>query len=353
MIRSLLTLFFNRSYTSRAFLTLEGVSLAADKDYSIIKSCFPYVAKRLVADDDPRAAKALRDMLYGAGSGINVDRLSDIADGFSSYTATTKTVNTKSGEEEVLIPATGGTQRLSDHQRKAKRAEAEAAFTLAKDSADILLNPKGNLVQSLLVEESVLAASARFKDGLRSAVRGPEKFRNSLPMGLGSLLPPLPFENHVRKQVEPFIEKTTSEEKAQELASKLGDLVSSKSPANRREAETALTKFVAEMREMDPEQAAFVMKELRQSVPKYVPQADILGKKFFSTLLQTASTNIDNTLDKTRARGVISVTAKGLSNAAQQGVKALSGRLQDSSPNDPTVPPRAMLVKLSGNSTLV
>lgn len=341
-------------YTSRAFLTLEGVSLAANKNYSLIKSCFPYIAKRLVADNDPRAAKALRDLLYGAGSNLDVNRLTDLAGGFSSYTTTTKTVNAQD-RPEALIPASGGTQRLSDVQRKAKRAEAEAAITLAKDSADILLNPKGNLVQSLLVEESVLAASARFKDGLRSAVTGPEKFRKSLPLGIGAFLPPLPLENHVRRQIEPFIEKTMAEEKAQELAKKIGDLVASKSPANRREAQLIFNKFMADLRETDPEQAALVLRELRSSLPKYVPQADMLGRKFFSTLLQTASTNIDTTLDKARTGGMIGVTAKGLSTAAQQGVKALSRRRQETFPNknDPTVPPKAMLVNLSGNSTLV
>ena len=46
-------------YTSRAFLTLEGASLQADPNYSIIKSCFPYVAKRLLGDDSPMAQEAL------------------------------------------------------------------------------------------------------------------------------------------------------------------------------------------------------------------------------------------------------------------------------------------------------
>lgn len=44
-------------YTSRAFLTLEGVSLEANENFSIVKSCFPYVAKRLLGDDSPRAQK--------------------------------------------------------------------------------------------------------------------------------------------------------------------------------------------------------------------------------------------------------------------------------------------------------
>ncbi len=65
-------------YTSRAFLTLEGVSLQADENFSIIQSCFPYVAKRLVGDDSPRAQKALRDLLYGAGDYLNVERYVDV-----------------------------------------------------------------------------------------------------------------------------------------------------------------------------------------------------------------------------------------------------------------------------------
>lgn len=338
-------------YTSRAFLTLEGVSLAADEDYSIIKSCFPYIAKRLVADNDPRAAKALRDILYGAGSNIDVERLANLAGGFSSYTTTTKTVNAHEGVEEKLIPASGGTQRLSDLERKAKRAEVEASVTLAKDSADILLNPQGSLLQSLLVEESVLAASARVKDALHSAVTSPEKFRKGLPMGVGALLPPLPFENHVRRHLEPFVEKTADESKAMELIGKLGELVTSKSPATRSEAETLLTKFIADLREMEPEQRAFLMRELRENLPKYVPHADVLGKKFFSTLLQTASTNIESTLDKKASGGMIAATAKGLSSAAQQGVKALNQRKR--SFGNPGNPPTTMQIKLSGNSTLV
>jgi predicted unusual protein kinase regulating ubiquinone biosynthesis (AarF/ABC1/UbiB family) len=64
-------------YSSRAFLTLEGVSLQASPNYSLIKSCFPYVAKRLVGDDDPRARKALRDLLYGATDSVDVKRLAE------------------------------------------------------------------------------------------------------------------------------------------------------------------------------------------------------------------------------------------------------------------------------------
>lgn len=344
-------------YTSRAFLTLEGVSLTADPDYSLIKSCFPYVAKRLLADDDPRAHKALRDILYGAGSSLDIERLAELADGFSSYTTTTKTVRAKDKDGNTLIPATGGTERLSDHEKRARRAEVEAAVTLAKDSADILLNPKGNLVQHLLLEEGAKAASARVKDTLRLAVTGPEEFRKSLPLGLGGLLPSLPFEHHVRSQVEPFIEKTIEEIKAQELTEKLSKTLTSKAPHSGRDAQRVAAKLVAQLRELDPEHAAMVVRELRENLPKYGPLVSLLGNKFVTTLLNTASHNIESTLDKIESSGMIGATAKGLSTVAQQGAKALnwgkSSSAQQNNNNLPSDAIQAVPVQFSGNSTVV
>merc|ERR1740130_1852102 len=45
-------------YMSRAFATLEGIGLSADPDYAILQECFPYLAKRLLSDDSPRARRA-------------------------------------------------------------------------------------------------------------------------------------------------------------------------------------------------------------------------------------------------------------------------------------------------------
>jgi predicted unusual protein kinase regulating ubiquinone biosynthesis (AarF/ABC1/UbiB family) len=61
-------------YTSRAFLTLEGISLQADPDFSITQSCFPYVAKRLIGDDSPRSQAALRELIYGKNDQINIEK---------------------------------------------------------------------------------------------------------------------------------------------------------------------------------------------------------------------------------------------------------------------------------------
>ncbi len=61
-------------YVSRAFLTLEGISVKADPEFSIIKSCFPYIAKRLIGDDSPRSQAALKKMIYGEDEEINPEK---------------------------------------------------------------------------------------------------------------------------------------------------------------------------------------------------------------------------------------------------------------------------------------
>ena len=308
-------------YTSRAFGTLEGVSLQADDSFSLIQSCFPYIAKRLMADDSPRAQRALRDMIYGASNVVDVTRLGDLAEGFTTYTTTTKTLNKWDGKD------TKDTKEVNPKTAQNKFVEAEAAITLAKDSADLLLDAKGNLVQNLLVEESVLAASARVKDQLKEAlVDGPQKFRDSLPFGVGGLLPPLPFEF----AMAPFVKKTETEEKALQLVTKLTALVQ-QSPMSQdgklQMDRQALNTLVSDL---EPEQAALIVKELRENLPKYTPLVGHLGSKFMATLLEKASENIDNTLTELEVEGkndqLLSVAARGLSNAAKQGANAIKQR---------------------------
>jgi hypothetical protein len=53
---------------SRAFSTLEGIGLSINEDYSILQECYPYLAKRLLTDNSPRARAALQAMLYGPSS---------------------------------------------------------------------------------------------------------------------------------------------------------------------------------------------------------------------------------------------------------------------------------------------
>lgn len=288
--------------------------------------------------------RALRELLYGAENQIDSQRILDLADGFSSYTTTSKQVESAAVMAKKAAP--GSARNLTKAERKERMAQTEATLTLAKDSADILLNRKGNLVQQLLIEESVQATSAQVKDNLKDVlVDGPRRFRESLPFGAGSFLPPLPFETQLR----PFIGKTEDEVKAQQLTEKLLSLVSKQQldrirngaasiPPNSGDATASAPGVNALLEDLAPEQLALLSRELRLSAPKYFPLAGILGAKFASALLQTASNNIDAALAEAelngqQADGITKVTARGLSSFAKGSANLISDRVSASLSN--------------------
>ncbi|GAX11271.1 hypothetical protein FisN_7Lh370 [Fistulifera solaris] len=237
-------------YTSRAFLTLEGVSLQADPSYSLIQSCFPYVAQRLVADEDPRAKRALQELLYGSMDNTRAKRLQDLAQGITSYKATnTKTVNTSAKDNTA------------------------ATIALLKDGADILLNPQGNLLQTILLEEGALAASAQVKDLLQQNLLLPSRVRELLSL-------PKEIELPLEKPLQRLLQKTPSEEQAQTLASTLFEMAQEQQPP-----------LSSTPRSLELEQTALILKELRESAPKYVPWMGTLGNKFVAQLWKTAQDN--------------------------------------------------------------
>merc|ERR1719235_222725 len=84
-------------YMSRAFATLEGIGLSADSSYSILSECFPYLAKRLLSDDSPRARGALKTLLYGTSDQLNLAKLQDVTQGLESYTTSTSSVESSRG----------------------------------------------------------------------------------------------------------------------------------------------------------------------------------------------------------------------------------------------------------------
>ena len=85
-------------YVARAFSTLEGIGLTANEDYSIVSEAFPYLSRRLLTDDSPRAKAALRSMLYGSegrdssNAAPSFTQLLSMGEGFASYSTATSAV---------------------------------------------------------------------------------------------------------------------------------------------------------------------------------------------------------------------------------------------------------------------
>ena len=129
-------------YMSRAFATLEGIGLSSDPDYAILKECFPYLAFRLLSDDSPRAQGALRTLLYGTGTELNLQKLGDVTKGLQSYTVSTASVESGRGSSS---------------------AGRDAAV---EQLASVVLSEEGNYVQSLLLREAAVALDAAARNSI-------------------------------------------------------------------------------------------------------------------------------------------------------------------------------------------
>merc|ERR1712127_285391 len=52
----------------RAIVTLEGIALTGNEDYGIIMESYPFIARKLLAEDRPEIQKALQEVLYSGNS---------------------------------------------------------------------------------------------------------------------------------------------------------------------------------------------------------------------------------------------------------------------------------------------
>ena len=148
-------------YMARAFSTLEGIGLASNPNYSIMQECFPYLAKRLISDDSPRARGALKMLLYGKENDLDLTKLQELTKGFERYTSSTSSV-------------------------ESSREESDSGRNVAIEQlANVLLSEDGNYVQELLLRESALALDST----IRNTVMSPFEPIRNLPFQQ----PPLPL----------------------------------------------------------------------------------------------------------------------------------------------------------------
>ena len=157
-------------YMSRAFATLEGIGLSSDENYAILKECFPYLAKRLLSDDSPRARGALRTLLYGAdGTELKLDKLRDVSNGLQSYSSSTVSV------------ASG-------------RGESDAGLNAARDQiVDVVFGEEGSFVQDLILREAAVGLDAKVREALNRPF-APLARLPALGADLLPLAPALPLE---------------------------------------------------------------------------------------------------------------------------------------------------------------
>ena len=185
----------------RAFGTLEGLGLSVDENYAIVDECFPYVARRMLADDSPRMRAALRSFVYGGGDRLKVSRVRDIATGFSEFTNNLGETEQVAAEAAAALgrkdAAAGDAQSFAgDAQSRGADGGARTTKTSAeidaatRDALALVFSADGNYLQELLVEEAVRAADSLARN---AAAQGWRALGAGAPLaaGLGLVAPPL------------------------------------------------------------------------------------------------------------------------------------------------------------------
>jgi len=173
----------------RAFGTLEGLGLSVDENYAIVDECFPYVARRMLADDSPRMRAALRSFVYGGGDRLKVSRVRDIATGFREFTNNLGETEQVAAEAAAVVAGRVDPAQSSGGLSGTTKTSAEIDAA-TRDALALVFSAEGNHLQEILVEEAVRAADSLARN---AAAQGWRALGAGAPLAAftGLVAPPL------------------------------------------------------------------------------------------------------------------------------------------------------------------
>lgn len=163
---------------ARAIVTLEGIALTGNPDYSLVLEAYPFIARRLLADGRPETQRALTEALYGSGGGSGG--------------------GLKGNRIAALLNSALGVV-----ERDAGAVDLDRVPQGAVDTATALryvLSDEASSLRALLQEEAAVATDLVVRQTVRRALAALDGAASSLSFGLlgGGLLPspldvPVPF----------------------------------------------------------------------------------------------------------------------------------------------------------------
>lgn len=128
----------------RAFSILEGIGLKSNPNYVIIDECYPYICKRLLTDDSPRARTALKYFLYGKKEQLDAQRVEGILLGFKNFRHVMMPTN-ETGKSQLVVSPIDPT---------------------SKEVLSSLFAPEGSFIQELLLAELVRVVDALSREAI-------------------------------------------------------------------------------------------------------------------------------------------------------------------------------------------
>ncbi|GMH76505.1 hypothetical protein TL16_g07110 [Triparma laevis f. inornata] len=261
-------------------MTLEGICLSADEDFSIISECFPYVAKRLLSDDSERAQSALKNMIYGASGTFDPKTVIDTVDGFASFQVRTRRASgrmrrhlaylfsyfilTPPIPSSLLQTATksAGGAHSDDTSTLSSSTTPPVSTSVLKSGADLLFAENGsNALQDLTADIGSDALTALVKN-----------FLTDLPL--------TPKESK-----EKFLKLTDGEEKASEILNLLNNKRGDGEDSNPSTGGLPTPPNLGEAQ------------DLLNSLRDYAPGGQRIGRKLVAKLATKAKHNLEKGLE--------------------------------------------------------
>jgi aarF domain-containing kinase len=141
-----------------------------DPDYSIVRECFPYLSRRLLTDDNPRAREALRQLLFAGGDSLSLERVERLLGGLSAFTVDGLMAPTPPAPQQqqgqgrqpsAALQAGGGTQ-----------APTPLLDSTAREVLAAVFSERPTYVQELLVGQAASTADAALRQ-VAASVLGP------------------------------------------------------------------------------------------------------------------------------------------------------------------------------------
>ncbi|KAK9801392.1 hypothetical protein WJX73_005895 [Symbiochloris irregularis] len=262
----------------RCFSVIEGIALRVDPQYSIVQECFPYLARRLLTDDHPRTRAALRQLLYGDKTRLDVQRLKRLTTGLGNFTVSGLTTN-GSSQSGVQLNST------------------------TKEALRMVFNSRGSYVQEVIVEETVAAIDALGREVLSEVcarVLGAPvtaaAFAGLRAMGpLRPFLLPLPTPVELLSRLQPAVAMTQEDEEALDVARSLFSLFG----ATRQPGQP----------QIDFEGAQRFASQLAPMLPELLPGFAYTGELFIRALIRRIALRV---ADEARPRPQPSQQQPGL-----------------------------------------
>ncbi|KAK9823974.1 hypothetical protein WJX72_006718 [[Myrmecia] bisecta] len=244
----------------RCFSVIEGIALRVDPDYAIVKECFPYLSRRLLTDNHPRMRAALRQLLYGDKTRLDIARLQSLAAGFGSFT-----VNGIQDPSQLV-------------------AQAPVLDSTAREALKVVFSRDGSYVQELLVDELVAAVDALGRETLSEVCRRllgsvPAVAAMSAVHALGParfVLLPVPTPVELLNRLAPAVAPTEEDEEALTTIRGILDLLARLPPPEPASGQRALAAW----------------SELYPMLPELLPGVARTGEMFVKALIRRIAMRI-------------------------------------------------------------